>query len=123
MYGASAGNHDFALAFTRAVNLQREAERNNRGEALPDRYKLTGGDRMVCDRVNECEGWKEHYVECVYCSHFIFCPWCGKRLDWDRWERLGGKWLRDAEGTDQLHCHRVDSAHPDRPEFLGGEND
>jgi hypothetical protein len=54
---------------------------------------------MVCDRVNECRGWVEDSglifgwtkISAIHgrpTNRFIFCPWCGKELDWDNWERL-----------------------------------
>ena len=55
---------------------------------------------FVCDRIHECDGWKNYnvstwYVEDCQAREWRFCPWCGKTLDWERWERwerLGGTW-------------------------------
>ena len=57
---------------------------------------------VVCDSINECEGWKvskgaevipfiRHAFAPEYkypAPQFTFCPWCGKELDWKKWERL-----------------------------------
>ena len=49
---------------------------------------------MVCDRINECEGWKKHSNLYIHGGiikinglHFKFCPWCGKEIKWDVLER------------------------------------
>ena len=72
---------------------------------------------MVCDRINECPGWEKGYRQLVNCivfcrTHplaprflgdirFKRCPWCGRTIKWDDWERIGGKWLdeKDKEVT------------------------
>ena len=57
---------------------------------------------MVCDRIFECPGWEgnfnlieNHLPADLARTPFVFCPWCGKWLNWDEWERLGGKWIGD----------------------------
>jgi len=63
---------------------------------------------MVCDSIMECPGWKDSWntLDGVIKDHcmglffrgihklaidpFIYCPWCGKELDWINWERLKG---------------------------------
>ena len=67
---------------------------------------------VVCDSIHECEGWEtgwqlvanlisQHAVKIMFkdgnrrfnegdlpIKPFMFCPWCGKRLNWIDWERL-----------------------------------
>jgi len=57
---------------------------------------------IVCDKFYECDGWEKSYRQLndaiAFCYNhsagpkysgvpFKFCPWCGKEIDWDTWER------------------------------------
>ena len=113
-----ACSDEFAAKFTAAVNEQREAERGNRGEALSDRYRLTtGGDRMTNAIASP------HWEACITCQKHgengCILPHIDLSVHLGDWITCDD-YLEQAEGNDQLHCHRTDT---DKPSFLGGKGE
>lgn len=78
--------------------------RVERAKKLVDAIRKDMTSGPVCDSVFECEGWSKFFKiiidQQVFCAFqsgspkypekgaFLFCPWCGKKLDWENWERL-----------------------------------
>ncbi len=72
-------------------------------KALVEKVKRINTKGMVCDDVGACEGWMQSYQQIKdgldYFDYqtegkgyrgdrFNRCPWCSKKLEWDKWGRL-----------------------------------
>jgi len=51
---------------------------------------------LVCDSIFECPGWEKSYSKLKEIidegkpytgESFIFCPWCGKQINYNLWDR------------------------------------
>ena len=51
---------------------------------------------LVCDSILECPGWEKSYSKLKEIidegkpytgESFIFCPWCGKMVNYNMWDR------------------------------------
>ena len=55
---------------------------------LVEAIKQANTAGWVCDSVQECKGWQEWHYDYDFDKDWKFCPFCGKPLDWQNWERL-----------------------------------
>ncbi len=59
-------------------------------EQLVELIKSADTAGWVCDAWQGCNDWQTHgqtLMEIGF-DFFNFCPFCGKKLDWQKWERL-----------------------------------
>ena len=63
----------------------------NKIQKLVEIVRKMDTDSFVCDSVFECEGW-EKYGKQLREDGFpiLYCPFCGRLLDFDNWPRLRG---------------------------------
>lgn len=67
-----------------------------------DAVRKEASSGFVCDAIFECSGWKNSYRQIIntiiFChnqsagpkytgDNFKYCPWCGKEIDWENWNR------------------------------------
>lgn len=58
-------------------------------KALVEMVRQANTAGWVCDSVQGCDKWEilwEKQKELT--AFFDFCPFCGRELDWQNWERL-----------------------------------
>ncbi|MFH2059767.1 MAG: hypothetical protein ABIJ59_12815 [Pseudomonadota bacterium] len=76
-------------------------DRAKQATALITALRELNTEGMVCDSIEECQGWKNYkqiqsglnkidlrLVMFDILKTFKFCAWCGRELDWQNWGRL-----------------------------------
>lgn len=63
------------------IMLKNIDKRFNKGKVLTEKCEIISGTYTVKDKVWEVD---------LPIDPFMYCPWCGKELDWINWPRLKG---------------------------------